>query len=140
MSDSEPVAAESPVSEGQDASSPSTPDTTTDVAPTRRAKRRPEPKPAEEPEEAPNVEEQPAQVHVKGWHENIQWIIGVTRKARLLSCFVCPHPSLSCRQLLCLREVGATGAAGENQSYPQQQQLWPLWVSKEFQPERCSEN
>lgn len=140
MSDSEPVAAESPVSEGQDAPSPTTPDTTTDVAPTRRAKRRPEPKTAEEPEEAPNMEELPAQVHVKGWHENIQWIIGVTRKARLLSCFVCPLPSLSCRQPLCLREVGATGAAGDNQSYPQQQQLWPLWVSKEFQPERCSEN
>lgn len=66
MSDSEPVAAEGPASEGQDASSPTTPDIATDVAPTRRAKRRPEP----EPEEAPNVEEQPAQVHVKGWHEN----------------------------------------------------------------------
>lgn len=66
MSDGEPVAAGGPVSEARDASSPATPDVAPDVAPTRRAKRRPEAKPAEEPEEAPNLEEQPAQVHVKG--------------------------------------------------------------------------
>lgn len=56
--------------EGQDASSPITPDTATDVAPTRRAKRRPEPTPTEEPEEAPRLEEQPAQtaaVPQAGW-------------------------------------------------------------------------
>lgn len=71
MADSEPAAAEGPVPEGQDASSPITPDTATDVAPTRRAKRRPEPKPTEEPEEAPSLEEQPAQVHVRGRHESM---------------------------------------------------------------------
>lgn len=73
MWDSEPVAAEGQVSEGQGASSPSPPDTATDVAPTRRAKRRPEPRAAEEPEEAPGAEEQPAQVHVGGWHKNRRW-------------------------------------------------------------------
>lgn len=141
MSDSEPVAAEDLISEGPDASPPTTPDTATDVAPTRRAKRRPEPKPAEpEPEEPPNVEEQPAQVHVGGCNEKLKWIIGVTRKASPLTCFVCPHPSLSCRQPLCLREVGATGAAGVDRFYPQQQLLWPPWVSKEFRPESCLEN
>lgn len=45
-----------------------------------------------------------------------------------------------CRQPLCLREAGATGAAGGNQSYPQQQILWPLWVSTELHPQRCLEN
>lgn len=70
MADSEPAAAEGPRPEGQDASSPITADTATDVAPTRRAKRRPEPKPTEVPEEAPNLEEQPAQVHVRGRHKN----------------------------------------------------------------------
>eukprot|EP00066_Takifugu_rubripes_P006259 XP_003970908.1 PREDICTED: protein FAM114A2 [Takifugu rubripes] len=78
MSDSGPISAEDPVSEGHDASSaetsdgssPITPDSTTDVAPTRRAKRRPEPKAAGEPQEAPKVEEQPAQtstVSQGGW-------------------------------------------------------------------------
>lgn len=81
MSDSEPITAEDPVSEGHDASSaetsegssPITPDTTTDVAPTRRAKRRPEPKAAGEPQEAPKVEEQPAQVDIKYCKTNISF-------------------------------------------------------------------
>lgn len=132
MSDSGAISAEDPVSEDHDVSSaetsdgssPITPDITTDVAPTRRAKRRPEPK-AAEPQEAPKVEEQPAQVNIKYGHH--------TTKEMSLSClFVCPHSSSSFRHPLCLREAGATGAAGENQSYPQQQLLWPLWVSKTF--------
>lgn len=113
MSDSEPVAAEGPVSEGQDASWPTTPDTATDVAPTRRAKRRPEPKAAEEPEEAPNTEEQPAQVHVNRWHENIQRIIGVPRKARPLSCFVCPRPSPSADSCCVSGRLGLLGQLGK---------------------------
>lgn len=133
MSDSGPITAEDPVSEGHDASSsetsdgssPITPDTTTDVAPTRRAKRRPEPKAAGEPQEAPKVEEQPAQVDIKYWHDT-------TKQMSLLRLFVCPHSSSSFRHPLCLREAGATGAAGENQSYPQQQLLWPPWVSETF--------
>ncbi|XP_047463890.1 protein FAM114A2 [Mugil cephalus] len=45
-----------------DISTPSTPDNSTDVAPTRKTRRRPEPKPAAqaEVEEKPKVEEQPA--------------------------------------------------------------------------------
>ncbi|XP_034540209.1 protein FAM114A2 isoform X2 [Notolabrus celidotus] len=70
MSDSEATAAEAPevASESKDASPaetpdsspPTPPDTLTDVAPTRRARRRPEPKPAVEVKETPTVEEQPA--------------------------------------------------------------------------------
>uniref|UniRef100_UPI0037E8B0D6 protein FAM114A2 n=1 Tax=Semicossyphus pulcher TaxID=241346 RepID=UPI0037E8B0D6 len=70
MSDSEATAAEGPevASDSQDASpagtpdssTPTPPDTATDVAPTRRARRRPEPQPAAEVEEKPKVEEQPA--------------------------------------------------------------------------------
>lgn len=129
MSDSEPITAEDPVSEGHDASSaetsegssPITPDTTTDVAPTRRAKRRPEPKAAGEPQEAPKVEERPAQVDIKHYKTNISFV-----------SLVCPHSSSSFRHPLCLRVAGATGAAGENQSYPQPQLLWPPWVSETF--------
>lgn len=86
MSDSVPVTAEDPVSEDHNVSStetsdgpsPITPDSTTDVAPTRRAKRRPEPKAAGEPQEAPKVEEQPAQVDIKYWLD--------TTKQMSLSC------------------------------------------------------
>lgn len=70
MSDSEATAAEGPEVEPefQDASpaetpgssSASTPDNSTDVAPTRKARRRPDVKLADEVEEAPKVEEQPA--------------------------------------------------------------------------------
>ncbi|KAM6911755.1 protein FAM114A2 [Lycodopsis pacificus] len=70
MSDSEATAAEgaevapeiqnaSPA-EMPDGSSPSAPDTSTDVAPTRKARRRPDVKPAPEAQEMPKVEEQPA--------------------------------------------------------------------------------
>ncbi|XP_068592705.1 protein FAM114A2 [Cebidichthys violaceus] len=71
MSDSEATAAEgaeaapeiqhaSPA-ETPDGSSPSAPDTSTDVAPTRKARRRPDVKPeAPEAQEMPKVEEQPA--------------------------------------------------------------------------------
>lgn len=67
MSDSEATAAERPevASESQEASpaetpdSPTPPDTLTDVAPTRRTRKRPEPKPAVEVKETPKVEEQP---------------------------------------------------------------------------------
>ncbi|XP_034405701.1 protein FAM114A2 [Cyclopterus lumpus] len=71
MSDSEATAAEAPevATEIQDAtraetpddgSLPSVPDNSTDVAPTRKARRRPDVKPAAEVEEVPKVEEQPA--------------------------------------------------------------------------------
>ncbi|XP_041658117.1 protein FAM114A2 [Cheilinus undulatus] len=70
MSDSEATAAEGPeVAPGSQnaspagtpgSSSPTPPDTLTDVAPTRRARRRPEPKPAPEVQEPPKEEEQPA--------------------------------------------------------------------------------
>lgn len=65
MSDSETTAAEgfqdaSPA-EASDSSSPTTPDTSTNVAPTRKARRRPEVKAAAEAEEMPKVEEQPAE-------------------------------------------------------------------------------
>lgn len=70
MSDSEATAADGPEAApgSQDASpagtpsssSPVPPDTLTDVAPTRRTRRRPEPKPAAVVEETPKVEEQPA--------------------------------------------------------------------------------
>ncbi|KAK9536848.1 hypothetical protein VZT92_006602 [Zoarces viviparus] len=70
MSDSDATAAEgaevapeiqkaSPA-ETPDGSSPSAPDTSTDVAPTRKARRRPDVKPAPEAQEMPKVEEQPA--------------------------------------------------------------------------------
>ncbi|XP_040908144.1 protein FAM114A2 [Toxotes jaculatrix] len=69
MSDSEAKAAEGPevTPEIQDASpaetpessSPNSPDISTDVAPTRKARRRPDPKSAAEAEEMPKVEEQP---------------------------------------------------------------------------------
>ncbi|XP_034463339.1 protein FAM114A2 [Hippoglossus hippoglossus] len=69
MSDSEATAAEGPqvAAETQDASptetpdgsSPTAPDVATDVAPTRKARRRPEPKPAAEVEETQKVEEPP---------------------------------------------------------------------------------
>lgn len=48
--------------EAADGSSPTTPDISTDVAPTRKARRRPDVKPAPEVEEMPKVEEQPAKV------------------------------------------------------------------------------
>lgn len=93
MADSEPAAAEGPVSEGQDVSSPITPDTATDVAPTRRAKRRPEPNPAGEPEEAANLEEQPAQV--KGWHENNRSLVEGDKPglSHDLCVLICPRPA-----------------------------------------------
>uniref|UniRef100_A0A3Q4BF06 Uncharacterized protein n=1 Tax=Mola mola TaxID=94237 RepID=A0A3Q4BF06_MOLML len=53
-----------------DSSSPTTTDTAIDVAPTRKAKRRPDPKPATEAEEAPKVEEQQPQTSTTsqgGW-------------------------------------------------------------------------
>lgn len=70
MSDSEATAAEGPEAapEIQDASPAETPDSSTpdnstdnstDVAPTRRGRRRPDVKPAAEVEETPKVEEQP---------------------------------------------------------------------------------
>lgn len=72
MSDSEATAAEglevapnsqdaSPTST-PDSSSPTTPDIATDVAPTRKARRRPDTKTAAEVEETPKVEQQPAKV------------------------------------------------------------------------------
>ncbi|XP_029304828.1 protein FAM114A2 isoform X2 [Cottoperca gobio] len=71
MSDSEAPeapAAEAPAAEApaaevtpeiQDASSPTAPDNSTDVAPTRKARRRPDVKPEAKVEEMPKVEEQP---------------------------------------------------------------------------------
>ncbi|XP_029956588.1 protein FAM114A2 [Salarias fasciatus] len=57
----EDAGVEVPPSESPDRSSPpTTPDVSTDVAPTRRARRRPEPKPAAEEPETPKTEEQPA--------------------------------------------------------------------------------
>ncbi|XP_056294710.1 protein FAM114A2 isoform X2 [Pseudoliparis swirei] len=50
----------SPVETPAAGSSPSVPDNSTDVAPTRRARRRPDVKPAARAEEEPRVEEQPA--------------------------------------------------------------------------------
>lgn len=72
MSDSEATAAEgtdvtpeiqdaSPA-ETPESSSPTAPDNLTDVAPTRKARRRPDAVPAAEVEEMPRVEEQPAKV------------------------------------------------------------------------------
>lgn len=71
MSDSETTAAEglevapeiqdaSPA-EMSDSSSPTAPDTPTNVAPTRKARRRPEVKAAAEAEETPKVDEKPAE-------------------------------------------------------------------------------
>lgn len=45
-----------------DSSSPSTPDISTDVAPTRKARRRPETQPAAKVQETPKEDEQPAEV------------------------------------------------------------------------------
>nr|XP_046267242.1 protein FAM114A2 [Scatophagus argus] len=62
MSDSEATAAEGPevTPDIQDASPAETPDSSTDVAPTRKARRRPDVKPAAEVQETPKAEEQPA--------------------------------------------------------------------------------
>lgn len=91
MSDSEAAAANSAEAEPhlQDASPaeasdstppPTSPDVSTDVAPTRKARRRPEPKPAAEVEEKVKVEEQtqqqPSQALMwfilvySGWNKN----------------------------------------------------------------------
>uniref|UniRef100_A0A3Q0S220 Family with sequence similarity 114 member A2 n=1 Tax=Amphilophus citrinellus TaxID=61819 RepID=A0A3Q0S220_AMPCI len=48
--------------ETHDSSSPSTPDNSTDVAPTRKARRRPETQPVAKAQETPKEEEQPAKV------------------------------------------------------------------------------
>lgn len=72
MSDSEAPAANgskaepqvqdaSPVEASDSTSPPTSPDVYTDVAPTRKARRRPEPKPAAEVEEKVKVEEQEQQ-------------------------------------------------------------------------------
>lgn len=50
----------SPVDASDSTSPPTSPDISTDVAPTRKARRRPEPKPAAEVEEASKVQEQPS--------------------------------------------------------------------------------
>lgn len=114
MSDSGPITAEDPVSEGHDASSaetsdgssPITPDTTTDVAPTRRAKRRPEPKAAGEPQEAPKVEEQPAQVDIKYWHD--------TTKQMSLSGSLCVLIRLLLSDIHCVSgRLGLLGQLGK---------------------------
>lgn len=74
MSDSEATAAEGPevTPEVQDdsptetpSSSPTPPDVSTDVAPTRKARRRPEPKPVAPDEEKPKVEEQPQKALIR---------------------------------------------------------------------------
>lgn len=67
MSDSESAAAEDweMAPETQDASPTETPDNATDVAPTRKARRRPEATPVAEVEEPPKVEEQQPQVVMK---------------------------------------------------------------------------
>lgn len=46
--------------EAPNGSSPTTGDTSSDVAPTRKARRRPDAAPADEAEETPKVDEQPA--------------------------------------------------------------------------------
>lgn len=58
----------SPVETPAAGSSPSVPDNSTDVAPTRRARRRPDVKPAARAEEEPRVEEQPAKPPVRRVH------------------------------------------------------------------------
>ncbi|KAM8834868.1 protein FAM114A2 [Synchiropus picturatus] len=68
MSDNEESGSEAAPVEASDTQSPtslgspSSPDVATDVAPTRRARRRPEPKPAEVVEEKSTEEEQPAKI------------------------------------------------------------------------------
>lgn len=61
---SEAAAAAPEIQDAVDASDgtsqPTSPDISTDVAPTRKARRRPDTKPAAEVEETPKVEEQPS--------------------------------------------------------------------------------
>lgn len=58
-SEAEPQIQDASPAEASDSTSPPTsPDISTDVAPTRKARRRPEPKPAAEVEEKVKVEEQ----------------------------------------------------------------------------------
>ena len=58
--------------DSSDSSSPSTTDAATDVAPTRKAKRRPDPKPATEAEEAPKMEEQQPQALMRWFLFNLR--------------------------------------------------------------------
>lgn len=75
MSDSEATAAEgpevapeiqvAPPAETPDSSSSTTPDISTDVAPTRKARRRPDSKSEAKVEETPKVEKQPPKVEME---------------------------------------------------------------------------